>query len=113
MPGQDPPARLIDERPRFYMATTPRGARMAVELGGADDQVSITRARPIDIALGMNTGSTLDLSREEAWALWACLTDGLGVTGEPPEWVPGEITPTDTAGDPLPPLPGALPPKPF
>lgn len=106
-PHQDPPPRLIDERPRTYRITTPRLTHVVVELGGADDPVKVTLARPLDTALGMNTAPVLELSREEAWAIWAAFCDGLGATGEPPTWTDGPLSAFGPDGTPLPPLPSA------
>ncbi|MFB4285661.1 hypothetical protein ACBJ59_61115 [Nonomuraea sp. MTCD27] len=116
LPQQDNPwPRLIDERPRTYRLKTPRHSAVAVELGGAGDlvKIKIRVSRSIDMVLGMNTARVLDLSTEEAWAIWAALSDGLGAAGEPPDWANGPLPALGLDGQPLPPLPGALPVEPF
>lgn len=108
VPTQDPP-RVIDERPRYYRMTTPRGVTVTVGLAGAAGEGTLKIERPIDTSLGMNTAPTFHLDITELWALWACLTDGLGVAGDSPDWANAPLDPLDAAGNPLPPLPGARP----
>jgi hypothetical protein len=91
------PGRRIDERPRTYRHATPGGADVVVDLAGV--------GAPVTVALERTFGSArvLGLSYEEAWALWACLGDGLGViAGDQPAWVAESLDPTDPDGHPLP-----------
>lgn len=116
----DPLPRPIDERPRFYRITTPRGVALAVEMGGDDDPVDVTITRPLDAKLGSGTQTgvspaftvepqRLRLSREEACGLWAGLSDGLTAAGVlPPEWAMNEIPATGADGTPLPAAPSTV-----
>ncbi|WP_327587079.1 hypothetical protein OHA25_08710 [Nonomuraea sp. NBC_00507] len=113
LPKQDSPARRIDERPRTYRITTPRRTCVVVELGGSGDPVKIKVSRRLDMVLGMNTAPVLDLSQEEAWAIWAALCDGLGAGGEPPDWTNGPLTAFGPDGAALPALPTAAAAEPF
>jgi hypothetical protein len=108
-------ARVIDERPRTYRLKTPRHSTVTAELGGAGDpvKIQIKVSRPIDVVLGMNTSPVLELSFEEAWALWALLSDGLDAASEPPDWAQGPLPAYGPDGRELPPAPVALPREPF
>lgn len=106
---QDPPSHHSDERPRIYRLSTPRLTTAVVSLGGVADDVTIRLMRPVDAALVTHTGPTVTMSRDEAWALWACLSDGLGAAGASPDWVPGSLDPIGADGTPLPSLVDARP----
>ncbi|MCP2363027.1 hypothetical protein HD597_010047 [Nonomuraea thailandensis] len=112
---QAPLPRVIDERPRTIRLKTPRHSSVSAELGGAGDpvKIQIKVSRPLDMVLGMNTAPVLDLSSEEAWALWAVLGDGLGAMGDPPHWAAGPLPAYGPNGRELPPAPTALPREPF
>ncbi|WP_214327887.1 hypothetical protein [Nonomuraea sediminis] len=103
MPTQDAPQRPIDSRVRYYRLSTPDGVAVVVGLAAAGEPVTITVAQP--------SPAVLILPYDEAWALWACLADGLGVAGEPPAWVPEMLDPTDIEHEPLPSL--GVPDRPF
>lgn len=98
----DPPGRPVDERLRYYRMTTPSRADVVVSLGGSVHPVTLTVVRPH--ADQASARRVICLSYDEAWALWACLGDGLGVAGEPPDWVADSLDPTDVDGNPLPAL---------
>lgn len=102
-PLDDPPPRPLDERQRYYRLVPPAGGEVIVGLGKVGDPVTITVIRPLDHDLG-SPRPTLRLLYEEAWALWACIGDGLGVAGEPPDWIAEQLDPLDAHGHPLPPL---------
>ncbi|NJP93951.1 hypothetical protein HCN51_31705 [Nonomuraea sp. FMUSA5-5] len=108
-------SRVIDERPRTYRLRTPRHSTVTAELGGAGDpvKIQIRVSRPIDLVLGMNTSPVLELSSEEAWALWALLSDGLGAAGDPPDWTAGPLPAYGPDGQALPPMAAVLPVEPF
>jgi hypothetical protein len=100
-PLDDPQlVRTVDERPRTYRHATPGSAAVVVDLAGAGDPVTVALDR------GLASSRVLGLSYEEAWALWACLGDGLGVvSGDQPGWLAESLDPTDPDGYPLPALP--------
>ncbi|MEV4020208.1 hypothetical protein AB0J35_58000 [Nonomuraea angiospora] len=114
LPQQDPQPRLIDERPRFYRLSTPRGVHVVVGLGGANDPASIQVVRPLEARLGLGRDRLkLDLSMDELWAIWALMCDAASCAGEPPEWATVPAVATGADGDPLPPMPTAVAAEPL
>jgi hypothetical protein len=95
------PVRTVEVRPRTYRHPTPEHDDVVVDMAGAGDPVTVALERG-----SFGSARVLGLSYEEAWALWACLGDGLSrIAGQPPEWVAESIVPTDPDGNPLPELP--------
>jgi hypothetical protein len=48
-----------------------------------------------DLYLAVGSGSRrMYLTPGEAWALWRCLSEAVASTGEPPDWIRVQLTPT-------------------
>jgi hypothetical protein len=73
---------------RFYRLRAPHRERTSTAV-----TVRVTDGEDLYVAVGSGS-RRMYLTTAEAWALWRCLSEAVASTGEPPDWIRVQITPT-------------------
>lgn len=78
----------IDAVRRFYRLRAPHIERTSTPV-----TVRVTDGADLYVAVGPGK-RRMYLTPNEAWALWRCLSEAVASTGEPPDWIRVNVTPT-------------------